>query len=435
VDHLTLASRFGSLNTSGRLDPHGPIDLQVDGKFPLAVLASLRPEVRVADGTLEITGRVGGSAAAPRLTGEATVHHGTLQTRDRPETLRDVEARIVLSPGGLRLVEATGSLGRGQIRASGDMTLQEWQLGAYRFNLVGRNVSIAPVEGLQTAWDLDLELVGQGARAQLRGEGRLLQGTVTGRFSLLSILLSKTPGRVAETSAAIPLRILLKLGDNLRVNMDVARLRGGGTLSLEGTTAEPVLLGALESQEGRITFRNKRWTLVSGAIRFVDPRRIQPILDVTARTQINEYDVTLRLSGRPDELLVSLSSSPALPQDDLLLLVTLGTTKGEAGKSPGGAAAGEIVRLLAEDLLGTTVGGGLGPDQFSLATGDNKQQIIQMGKQLTEEVRVLYSQSFSGTTKRVVRIEYQVIGPLLLSAEQDFQAGFGGDLLLRFRFR
>jgi translocation and assembly module TamB len=371
----------------------------------------------------------------PRITGEATVHDGTLQTRERPEILRDVEARVVMSPSGLRLVEATGSLGRGRIRASGDMTLQEGQLGAYRFALVGRNVSIAPVEGLQTAWDLDLELVGQGARAQLRGQGRLLQGTVSGRFSLLSVLLSKTPGKAAETSAAIPLRILLNLDDNLRVNMDVARLRGGGTLSLEGTTAEPVLLGALEAQEGRITFRNRRWTLISGSIRFVDPRRIQPILDVTAQTVISGYDVTLRLSGRPDELLVSLSSSPPLPQDDLLVLVTLGTTKSGAGKSAGGAAAGEMVRLLAEDLLGTTVGGGMGPDQFSLGTGDNNQQTVQMGKQLTEEVRVIYSQSFSGAEKRVVRIEYQVIGPLLLSAEQDFQAGFGGDLLLRFRFR
>ena len=435
VDRLTLASRIGSVNASGRLEPHGPIDFNVDGQFPLAVLASFRPEVRVAAGTLTVKGQVEGTAAAPRIVGEATVRNGTLQLRERPETLRDVEARIVLSPGGFRLVEAAGSLGRGRIRASGDMTLQGWQLGAYRFTLAGRNVSLSPVEGLQTAWDLDLELVGQGAKAQLRGEGRLLRGTASGRFSLLSLLLSQKPEKAAEASAAIPLRILLKLDDNLRVNMDVARLRGGGTLSLEGTTAEPVILGVLEAQEGRITFRNKRWTLVSGAIRFVDPRRIQPILDVTAQTQINEYDVTLRLSGRPDELIVSLSSSPTLPQDDLLLLVTLGTTSREAGKSPGGAVAGEMVRLLAEDLLGTTVGGGLGPDQFHLETTEKNQQVVQVGKQLTEEVRVLYSQSLSGTAKRVVRVEYQVIGPLLLAAEQDFQAGFGGDLLLRFRFR
>jgi len=35
----------------------------------------------------------------------------------------------------------------------------------------------------------------------------------------------------------------------------------------------------------------------------------------------------------------------------------------------------------------------------------------------------------------VLRIEYQVIGPVLLSGEQDFQGGFGGDVLIRLRFR
>jgi translocation and assembly module TamB len=248
------------------------------------------------------------------------------------------------------------------------------------------------------------------------------------------MLLSRKPGKAAEASVGIPLRILLKLDSNLRVNMNLARLQAGGTLSLEGTTAEPVLLGALEAQEGRIIFRNQRWNLVSGAVRFVDPRHTEMILDVTGQARIKDYDVTLRLSGRPDELSISLSSSPALSQDELLLLVTLGTSKQEAGKVPGGAVVGEIARLLAGDLLGLTMGG-IGPDEVSLEKTEKNQQLLHVGGQLTEEVRVIYSQSLSGAAKRALRIEYQMIGPLLLSAEQDFQGGFGGDILLRLRFR
>ena len=434
VERLTLASRLGRLQASGRLDPHGPLGLQVDGQFPLGTLAAFRPEIREAGGTLTVTGQVAGTASAPRFAGEAAVRNGTLQLRERPETLREVEARVVLSPEGLRLIEATGSLGRGRIRASGDLTLEGWRLGAYRFSLTGQNVSLTPVEGLQTTWDCNLELVGRGTKAQLRGEGRLLQGTASGRFSLLSLLLSHGPEKAVEASGAIPLRILLRLGNNLRVNMNLARLQAGGTLSLEGTTAEPVLLGALETQEGRITFRNQRWNLVSGAARFVDPRHTEMILDVTGQSRIKDYDVTLRLAGRPDELSVTLSSSPTLPQDELLYLVALGTSKREAGKSPEGAALGEMVRLLAADLLGLTMGG-LGPDQISMEKTDKNQQIVHVGGQLTEDVRMLYSQSISGSAKRVLRIEYQMVGPLLLAGEQDFQGGVGGDLLLRLRFR
>ena len=340
----------------------------------------------------------------------------------------------MLSPEGLRLIEATGSVGRGRIRASGDLTLEGWRLGAYRFSLTGQNVSLTPVEGLQTTWDCNLELVGRGTKAQLRGEGRLLQGTASGRFSLLSLLLSHGPEKAVETSGAIPLRILLRLGNNLRVNMNLARLQAGGTLSLEGTTAEPVLLGALETQEGRITFRNQRWNLVSGAARFVDPRHTEMILDVTGQSRITDYDVTLRLAGRPDELSVTLSSSPALPQDELLFLVALGTSKRDAGKSPEGAVVGEMVRLLATDLLGLTMGG-FGPDQISTEKTDKNQQIVHVGGQLTEDVRMLYSQSISGTAKRMLRVEYQMVGPLLLAGEQTFPGGVGGDLVVRLRFR
>jgi len=58
--------------------------------------------------------------------------------------------------------------------------------------------------------------------------------------------------------------------------------------------------------------------------------------------------------------------------------VALGTSKREAGKSPEGAVVGEMVRLLAADLLGLTMGG-LGPDQISMEKTDKNQQIVHVG--------------------------------------------------------
>jgi translocation and assembly module TamB len=434
IDGLHFTSRLGDLKASGRVDPSGPISLQVDGRVPLTILPALRPEIREAAGTLAIAGRIGGTVAAPRLGGEAAIRGGTFQFRDRPETLREVEARILFSPEGVRVAEATGSLGRGRIRASGDLTLDGWRPGAYRIAARGTNVSLAPFEGLQTAWDLDLELVGQGPRTLLRGEGRLLQGRYTGQLNLVSMLLSRQREKAAGDSFALPLRLLLKLDNNLRVDTNWARLQVGGRLSLEGTTAEPILLGSLESQEGRIVFRKQRWTVTSASVRFADPRRIEPILDLTGRAQIKDYDVTLRLSGRPDELTFRFSSVPTLSQQEILSLVTLGVTARQAGRSPGGVVAGELAQLLAEDVLGQATSG-YAPETLELEKTDKNQQVFHVGKQVTEDVRVLYSQTVSGTSKQVVRLEYQVIGPLLLSAEQDFQGGFGGDVLIRLRFR
>ena len=429
VDQLHLASRLGDLKASGQVNPWGAVDLQVDGRVPLAVLPAFRPEIREAAGTVTILGRIGGTAAAPRPMGEATIRAGTFQLRDRPETLRDVEARILFSPEGLRLAQATASLGRGQIRASGDVTLDGWQPGAYRIAATGKNVSIAPFEGLQTAWDLDLELAGQGDRKLLRGEGRLVQGRYTGRLNLVAMLLNRQLEPAADSSPGIPIHVILLLNNNLRVDTNWAGLQVGGRLSLEGTTARPIVLGSLESQEGRITFRKHRWTVSSAAVRFADPRRIEPILDVTGRAVIQQYDVTLHLSGRLNELVFRFSSVPPLKEQELVSLVTVGTTSATAG-----AAFGEVGQLLAEDVLGLATGG-YAPETFGVEKTEKNEQVFNVGKQVTEDVRVLYSQSLSGASKRVLRIEYQVIGPVLLSGEQDFQGGFGGDVLIRLRFR
>ncbi|MBP2672089.1 MAG: hypothetical protein H6Q85_2155, partial [candidate division NC10 bacterium] len=150
VDQVHLASRLGDLKASGRVNPWGAVALQIDGRVPLAVLPALRSEIREASGLLSLTGRIEGTVAEPRPAGEARVQGGTLQLRDRPEILRDLDARILITPQGLRLVEATGSLGRGRIQASGDAVLEGWQPRAYRIAVRGTNVSLAPAEGLQT---------------------------------------------------------------------------------------------------------------------------------------------------------------------------------------------------------------------------------------------------------------------------------------------
>ncbi|MCU0728341.1 MAG: translocation/assembly module TamB, partial [Planctomycetes bacterium] len=341
IESLHVTSRLGDLRASGRIDPRGPLEIRVDGRFPLHLLPALRPEIREAGGALVVRGEIGGTVADPLPTGEAAIQGGMLQLRDRPETLRDLEARMLISPGGLRLVEATASLGRGRIRASGDLALSGWRPEGYRILATGTNIAVAPLDGLQTAWDVDLELVGRGTQRLLRGECRLLQGRYTGRWNLVEMLLRPQTGPAGDAGPAIPIQIALRLNNNLRIDTNWARMQVGGRLSLEGTTARPVVLGSLTSETGRITFRKHRWTVSSAAVRFADPRRIDPILDVTGRALINQVDVTLRLSGRLDELLFRVSSVPPLSQQELLSLVTVGSTSATAG-----GALGEIAQLL-----------------------------------------------------------------------------------------
>jgi translocation and assembly module TamB len=225
------------------------------------------------------------------------------------------------------------------------------------------------------------------------------------------------------------LRIAVKLDDNLVVRNRTASLRIGGTLSVEGSTAAPAVLGVLETREGRVTFRDRRFTILTATARFVDPRRIDPFLDATATARIREYDVTARVSGRTDRLDVRLSSTPPLPQEDLLALVAFGTTRAELERSPAGVLAEEATRTIVRDLLGLEGLPGLGG-------GDSGEQRLQVGTRTAPERTTPGSApgTESGGQQRV-RVEYQLLGPLSLVGERGMSGGYAAGVVLRLRFR
>jgi autotransporter translocation and assembly factor TamB len=66
------------------------------------------------------------------------------------------------------------------------------------------------------------------------------------------------------------------------------RITETALLTVEGTTARPVDFGSVESRDGRITFRGRDWSVTTATVRFADPRRLDPLLDVLATSRIAE---------------------------------------------------------------------------------------------------------------------------------------------------
>jgi translocation and assembly module TamB len=406
----------------------------VQGQVPLAILPVFRPDVREAAGTLDARLRVGGRLAAPELGGEGTIAGGRLALDGMDEPLRDVRARFTVSPGGLRLVESSAVFGGGTLAARGDVTLAGTRVRGYRVEVTARQVVVQPFDGLHTTWDADLEAVGVPERGQVRGEGRLLRGRYDRDLSLVRLLLDRRPAG-ALAAGGLHLDVRLALQDNLTVTTDVARLRAGGTLQVQGTTAAPIVFGTLTAREGQLVFRRHRFELTHAAVRFVDPRRIEPVLDVQATTRIRTYDVRMQISGRPENLEVRLASTPPLPEEDLLVLVAFGVTREQLAQSGGGVLVGEAAGLLVRELFGAQAGQ-TGLDVLEVERApETGVTSVRVGKEIAPRTLVVYSQGVENVDERKLRIEYQVVGPLAVAGEQDFRGGFGADVFLRVRFR
>ena len=436
VERLDVAGRLGTATVTGWLEDGGAVDGTLKGQVPLALLPVLRKEVREAAGQLDLDVRVGGTLAKPALLGRGTINGGVIAMRDLPFVVRDMEGRLALSPARLRIEELKASIGTGSVRATGEIAVEGGTVGSYQVALSAQRVGLTPVEGLETVWNSELSLVGRGARGLVRGDAHLVRGSYSRDLSILPLLL-RTGGRAepAEWGREFSLQVQVYLDDNLMVRSPQAQVRGGGTLALRGTIAQPTILGTLETQEGRVTFRRNRFILENAVVRFDDPGRINPYLDVRARTRIRTFDVTMWLSGRADDLTIRLASEPPMSQEDLLALVTVGSTRTELGQSGGGTVfATEAAHLISQELLGGELNA---PTIDVLEFGRNEagQSEFRVGKRLNERTLVTFSGGFAEGGKQKLRVEYQLFGPVLIAGEQAFDGGVGGDVILRFRFR
>ena len=187
------------------------------------------------------------------------------------------------------------------------------------------------------------------------------------------------------------------------------------------------MLGVIETREGTVAFRNRRFTVVTASARFLDPRRIDPFLDAVATARIRDYDVTARIRGRLDALDVNLRSTPPLSQEDLLALVAFGATRAELERSPAGVIAGEAAGMVVRDLLGletlgdSETGGLLGRFQVGTLVPDRRSAGESRGPEVRDSQRV--------------RVEYQLLGPISLVGEQGQRGGYAAGVVLRLRFR
>ena len=90
-----------------------------------------------------------------------------------------------------------------------------------------------------------------------------------------------------------------------------------------------MLLGRANIAEGDIKLAGTKYHLERGDITFIDPVRIDPVLDVEATTRVRDYDITIGLHGTIERLNTTYRSDPPLSSDDIISLLAFGKTQTE----------------------------------------------------------------------------------------------------------
>jgi translocation and assembly module TamB len=125
-------------------------------------------------------------------------------------------------------------------------------------------------------------------------------------------------------------------------------------LRIQGTSATPRITGQAEVIRGTFSFAGQRFELTTGTIAFTGARPPNPRINIAATTEVDGVDITLGVTGSAFNPQIAFSSTPALPQDEIMARLLFGGSVTEL-------SALQVVQLGASLNSLRGGGGGLNP--------------------------------------------------------------------------
>jgi hypothetical protein len=431
IADVHLAGEGTDLTVSGRADllGDGPLALSARGRADLRALSLVTRRLR-GTGAARLTVDVSGRRTAPQVTGTLEFDGAGLRVRGFPHGLEDLHGRVRFTEQAAELQDVSGTLAGGQLTIEGQAAYPNGKLTSYDIRPTGRGLALRYPEGLRSLVDAQLRLFGDASRHWITGQVDVRQALYTRRYDVASELLGgrralpSPPASSLEEGARLDLRV--RVPGTLRIDNNLATLTARAELTVQGTTHAPIVIGRAEIERGRIYFQGRTYVVQRGVLDFVNPRKFDPLFDIEAETRIRSYAVTLRVTGTLERVTPTLTSDPPLSSLQILALLAgqdetevanLTQTQARASQAQLAAAG---AATLAAGRLSESVGLEreaerlFGLNRFSIdpsllrGAGTTPTARVTVGKRLTPDLNVLYSQDLRGTEERVLAVEYNL---------------------------
>jgi autotransporter translocation and assembly factor TamB len=312
--------------------------VEVKGRYSmpdLSWLANKAPGLRRTAGSASGAFVVGGPLAKPEIRADLSLRQGEARGSDTLLVFRDGSVDATLDGGQLTIATFAGTLGGSPVHGSGTVKgfLASDDPGL-DLHLTGKDLLLYRADGVKIRANATLTVKGSVKAPVLAGEVMLTDSRITKRVDWLSLL---KPGARHKGGAKFT---LFSFKDpplnNTRLDLRVKTatplviannvFKGGirSDLLLAGTGEVPYLAGVVYADSGSVTLPSGRLDVDNGLIRFAEDEPDRPQLEFQATGRMMGYDITAQVRGALDEPEVTLSSSPPLGSEDLLMLILTG---------------------------------------------------------------------------------------------------------------
>jgi translocation and assembly module TamB len=414
--------------------------VNLEGSLMVADLSWLAREldgVRRLAGRLEATGNLQGPITAPGADAIIKLTNGEFTPDFDMPPLRDLNLDAGVTPQAVTLHALSGEMGGAPFELAGSWQLAAESEHAADLRLHGQNLLLYRSESIRLRADTDLTLKGPLARLVLAGEVAVTDGRFSKNFGVIEGITAAgapdTGGGFRLFSITDPplrdmvfdVRISARKPFEVRNNLVRGSIRPD--LQLTGTGEIPLLVGKVYVESTRLYLPAGRIQLETGLVRFekTDPDR--PRLDLIGTSTMLGYDITAVIDGPYDEPVITLSSVPPLPDEELLMLLLTGKPPKNSGSRASGMKQGlNVAVFLGRDLISRLFGGDA--DEATDSMLDRFD--IEVGRAITQRGEDTIHSQFRLADDVLVEGD-----GLYLTGERDYFDYYNGGIKLVFRFR
>lgn len=386
------------------------LSVKVNGAVPLGLAERylLERGTRVS-GTLRVDASVSGSLSAPQADGLFSISNASVVDPQSNLRLNGIGLVAGLRGDTLSISQMSGQLADGgSIAVSGTVGLAAPLPANISIRL--SNAVYSDGATVRTKLSGDLSVTGGlmagpllSGQINLLGTEITVPETLTGEVDLLDVkhvaadsdtlrTLSRMQAVLPKESGGAPqapIRLDLTINSP---NQIFLRGRGidaelGGRLRVVGPLDDLEPIGAFNLIRGRLSILNKRLEFTEGRITLTGS--LDPTIDLTAQVEANDIVASMRLSGRASDLSLTLSSSPELPQDEILASILFG--KSISNLSPLqiaslATAAASLASGGGGGGLSEQIRGGIGVDDLDLTRDTEGNVAVRAGKYIQDNV-------------------------------------------------
>jgi len=451
ISSAHFIARDTNLEASGVVPFHatGGANLAIKGNVNLAILQLLNADL-LARGTANVNATLRGSLRDPQMNGRLEFANASLYMNDVPNGVDNASGTILFDRRRATIENLTAETGGGRVAFRG--FLEFGDLLIYRLQADVSQVRVRYPEDVSFTSNAQLALNGTSEASTLSGTVTLNRAAISAGADLAKLLAeaakpSPAPPNPTEYLRGMRFDVRLQSAPLFELETSLTRnVRTEVDLRLRGTPLSPALLGTITVNSGEVEIFGNRYTVNRGDIRFLNPVKIEPTLDLDLETRTRGITVNVTVSGSPQRLAVNYSSDPPLQSSEIIALLAVGRdpTSNQVGGQVLGASsafgsAGSILGEAVSEQLSNRLQRFFGASRVkidpTLDASDNLPAArLTLEQQISRDISLTYITNLNRTQEQTVRVQWDFSKQWSAVAVRDSNGLFGIDFLFRKRF-